>query len=97
MKGLLEAFLTEVPDLENKIDVGLAANDTEVVRRTAHALTGALGAVGLSEASELASELQLSARDESTDDINSIWPRLSKSLAIILRDAERVARDGVAN
>ncbi len=88
---LAGAFLDDLPRLLGAVEAAVSAADPDGVRRTAHALKGAVRVFAAPGPAALAEALENAGRDGDADGIARLWPRLRDAAAELRAALEAVA------
>ncbi len=84
MDLLRQKFLYEVaPDLLQRLQSGLAADDLGVLRDAAHSFKGSASTVCAQRAQELAQQLELAAANSNLQTASSLVAELEQELAVL--------------
>ena len=81
---LMEIFREEIPDHLRKIGEALESRDADLLRRQAHTLRSAVGAVGLKSAGEHACAIEEAAMAGDLGSARAHYERLEKELRVFL-------------
>jgi CheY-like chemotaxis protein len=84
LKEVIDAFLTEYPELLGALWKGLAEGRAEDVRRGAHTIKSTMGHLGASAAHDIAAELETLGRQQQLDAAKPATERLCREMENVL-------------
>jgi len=86
-KGLLykiiEAFLIDTPTLISKLESTISTQDFEQIIYVAHTLKGCCANISANSLTNVASKIELAAKEESTNKLNTLWPQFDSESSIL--------------
>jgi two-component system, sensor histidine kinase and response regulator len=85
LRTVIEAAAEECPRLLAAIRQALQDGNPDELRRAAHTLKGAIRMFGMSEASELAYQLELMGKNNTCERVPEVWPKLDAEMAPVIQ------------
>ncbi|WP_437191499.1 response regulator [Planctomicrobium sp. SH527] len=94
LMDVMGTFLEEVPSLVGRLEVAIEAKDSQLVKRLAHTIVGAMRPFGESTALRLAAELEHMAKSETLELAISVFVQLESDLKQVLAEVRSVVKAG---
>jgi PAS domain S-box-containing protein len=80
---VIEAFLVDMPDLTNKLESTITQQDFEQIIYIAHTLKGSCANISANVLSNIASNIEVAAKEEETSKLNNLWPQFDAEKSIL--------------
>ena len=90
LRTLVSVFEEDQERLLHDLDAALSSGDAEGAETAAHTLKGALGVLGAQPVCELASQMEVAARENRLDDCRAAHARLRDSVLSLNKELERL-------